>query len=357
MRSLSSLRVGTIYGSLLVLLIIALVISVGMGALRIPPSDVVSYLLRGIGFDSSRSADPVAEGVFLQIRLPRVLLTAAVGAALAVSGALMQALFRNPIVEPGLIGTSAGAAFGAATMFVFGKELGILSTGIIGTFLLPASAFVSGFIATMIVYKLSTVGGKVTVATMLLSGIAVNAIAASGTGFLSYIARDPQARSITFWSLGTFSGADWKACVIVWIATGLGIVLSLRYSKGLNALLLGESEAGHLGIDTDRLKTRVLLLNTFVVAIATSMVGVIAFVGLVVPHVLRLLKGADNRYLIIGSTLLGALVLVIADTLARLVIAPAEIPIGIITAFVGAPIFLWLLLTKVQGKGGGGFYA
>lgn len=352
-----TLKTSTMYRSLLILLPIALLIAVGLGALAIPPADVVRYLLHGLGISSPGPSDPVAEGVLLHIRLPRVLLSAAVGAALAVSGALMQALFRNPIVEPGLIGTSSGAAFGAAAVFVWGKNLGFLSAGVLGSLLSPACAFVTGFGATLLVYRLSTIGGQTTVATMLLAGIAVNAIAAAGTGFLAYIARDPQARSITFWSLGTFSGADWKACAIVWIVTGIGILTALHFSKGLNALLLGEQEAGHLGIDTEKLKTSILLSNTLIVAAATSMVGVIAFVGLVVPHLLRLLKGSDNRYLIIGSSLAGALLMVIADTIARLAIAPAELPIGIITAFVGAPVFLWLLLAKGHQSKSGGFYA
>jgi len=346
-----------LYWTLTLLLTTTAVIAVGTGALHISPGEVLQYLLDALGIKSSLPSDPIAEGVLLQIRLPRVLLSAAVGAALSVSGTLMQALFRNPIVEPGLVGTSSGAAFGAAMVFVWGKNMGILTSGLIGDLLLPLCAFLTGLAATLIVYRLSTAGGKTTVATMLLSGIAVNAVAAAGTGFLAYIARDPQARSITFWSLGTLSGADWRGCVIVWTVTVAGILTTLRFSKALNALLLGESEAAHLGIDTERLKTRILFLNTLIVAVATSFVGVIAFVGLVVPHLLRLLGGSENRYLIIASSLAGALVMVLTDTLARLIIAPAELPIGIITAIVGAPVFLWLLLTRVQGKNAGGFYA
>jgi iron complex transport system permease protein len=346
-----------IFIPLILLLVSGTLVAVGMGALSIPPGDVVTYFLHGMGLSSTPIADTVAEGVLLQIRLPRVLLSLAVGAALAVSGTLMQALFRNPIVEPGLIGTSSGASFGAAAIFVWGKNLGFLGTGFLGALLLPATAFVTGFAATLFVYRLSCLGGKVTVATMLLSGIAVNALASAGTGFLAYIARDPQARSITFWSLGTLSGADWRAVAIVWSTTIAGIVLAHRYGKGLNALLLGDSEAGHLGFNIESLKTRVLLLNTMIVAVATSFVGVIAFVGLIVPHLLRLAGGSDNRYLIPGSALLGALVLLAADTIARLIIAPAELPLGIITAFVGAPLFLWMLQRNVQGKRPGGFYA
>jgi iron complex transport system permease protein len=280
-----------------------------------------------------------------------------VGAALSVSGALMQALFRNPIVEPGLVGTSSGAAFGAALVFVLGRGVVSGYLPFAGIILLPLSAFVFGLIASLLVYKLSSSFGKVSVGTMILVGIAVNAIAAGGTGFLSYIARDPQARSIIFWNLGTFSGADWPSVYLVAGATFLSMFAVLGYSKSLNALLLGEEEAGYLGVDTEKLKIRIILINSFMVAIATSVVGVIGFVGLIVPHMLRLLKSSDNRFLMLGSAMLGAVVMNVADMLSRVLLAPAELPIGIVTAIAGAPVFLWIL--RKQNKPGqkGGFYA
>jgi iron complex transport system permease protein len=284
-------------------------------------------------------------------------LCALTGASLSVSGALMQALFRNPIVEPGLVGTSSGAALGAAFVFVMGKSLSGAWVDMLGPFLLPLAAFVGGGLATLLVYRLSSVFGKVNVNTLLLAGIAVNALAAGGTGFFSYIARDPQARSIVFWNLGTLSGADWTNTGIVAFSTLVGIGLSLRYSRALNALLLGETEAAYLGVHTRRLKTRILLLNTFLVAVATSVVGVIAFVGLIVPHILRLMKSSDNRWLIIGSALLGAILLNVADMLARVIVAPSEFPIGVITAFAGAPVFLFLLIRAGRQQQKGGFYA
>jgi iron complex transport system permease protein len=191
----------------------------------------------------------------------------------------------------------------------------------------------------------------------LLAGIAVNALAAGGTGFFSYIARDPQARSIVFWNLGTLSGADWSNTGLVAVTTIVGIGFSVRYAKGLNALMLGETEAGYLGVRTGRLKSRILLLNTLMVAVATSVVGVIGFVGLVVPHILRLLKSTDNRFLIIASAFLGAILLNAADMLARVIVAPSEFPIGVLTAFAGAPVFLWLLIRANRRQQQGGFYA
>ncbi|HEY3874499.1 MAG TPA: iron ABC transporter permease [Candidatus Kapabacteria bacterium] len=347
---------GILYAALAVLLVAALFFALSVGAVSIPVSQIGIYFLHAFGISSA--AHPVLEeAVFLQIRLPRVLLSALVGAALSVSGALMQALFRNPIVEPGLVGTSAGAAFGAAFVFVLGHQLTWLSGSIVGPFMLPIFAFLGGFLATIIVYRVSTFSGKVTVATMLLAGIAINGLFGSSTGFLSYIAHDPQARSITFWMLGGFGGVDWNAVKLVSVTTILGTLLAVRNSKGLNALLLGEAEAGHLGMNPKQLQRNILILNTVMVATATSMVGVIAFVGLIVPHILRIIRGSDTRYLLIGSSLLGATLLVLADALSRIIIAPGELPVGVITSFVGAPVFLWILIRHRSIDPVGGFYA
>ena len=299
----------------------------------------------------------IYEGVFLQIRLPRVLLCAITGAILASSGVLMQGLFRNPIVEPGLVGTSAGAAFGASIVFVLAANMSVQVKNYIGPLLVPIFAFGGGLFATYIVYSLSKSMRKVSITSLLLIGIAVNAVGLSGTGFMSYIARDPQARSITFWNLGTFSGATWIQVAITGTVAGIIFLLALRYSKQLNALLLGEEEASYLGVDTDKLKRRVMILNTAMVSVATAFVGVISFMGLIVPHVLRLLIGSDNKKLLPASMLAGAILLTLADMGARLLLAPAEVPIGIITSIVGAPVFIILLkkFNILQEKGG--FYA
>ena len=352
----SSLTAGGWYGALSVLLLIAIVAALRIGAVDLSFDEISHILLNGLGMTNT-PIDPISQGLFLQIRLPRVLLCATIGAGLSVSGVLMQALFRNPIVEPGLAGTSAGAALGAACVFVLGKNINWAFTDALGLFLLPCVAFVFAFLATLLVYRIASLSGKVNVATMILAGIAVNALATGGTGFLSYIARDPQARSITFWNLGTFSGADWTQFLIVFPVTVIGILLALRYTKALNVLILGEDEVRHLGYNINRLKIQVLLLNTLLVAIGTAMVGVISFVGLVVPHLLRLLKTSDNRFLVIGSALLGGALLVLADTVARRLVAPAEFPIGVVTAFVGAPVFIWLLIRTARSFQKGGFYA
>ncbi|MEO6883538.1 MAG: iron ABC transporter permease [Bacteroidia bacterium] len=345
-----------IYLSLGIGLLFLFLLSVGVGAVNLSYSQILNYFLNFFGLKSGDGINKIYEGLFLQIRLPRTILCMLSGAILSVCGAMMQSLFRNPIVEPGLIGTSSGAALGASLVFVFGKIAFFSHFAFLGNFLLPFMAFVGGLSATLLVYRISSSFGKVNITSMLLAGIAVNAIAAAGVGFLSYIARDPQARSITFWNLGTYSGADWPSVCILLVITITGIFYSIRMAKALNAFQLGETEAGYLGINTRKLKMRVIVVTALMVSVATAMTGVISFVGLIVPHILRLIKGSDNRYLIIGSALLGAIVTALADMLARIIIAPAEMPVGIITAFVGAPLFLWLLIRNSR-KGKGNFYA
>jgi iron complex transport system permease protein len=277
------------------------------------------------------------------------------GAVLAVSGVLMQGLFRNPIVEPGLIGTSAGAAFGASIVFVLSAAMSTQIKDLAGPLLVPLFAFGGGLLATFTVYSLARGSKKISVTSLLLVGIAVNAVGLSGTGFMSYIARDPQARSITFWNLGTFTGASWPQVYITAIITAIVFTLSLRYAKQLNALVLGEEEASYIGVDAEQLKRKIMLYNTAMVSVATAFVGVISFMGLIVPHVMRLLIGSDNKKLLPASMIVGAILLTLADMGARLLLAPAEIPIGIITSIVGAPIFIVLLkkTALLQKRGGG----
>lgn len=336
---------------LLALLLITLLIAIASGAVSISFSDMagsISHLIKG------EAPANIHQGVFLQLRLPRVLLCAITGAILSVSGVLMQGLFRNPIVEPGLVGTSAGAAFGASVVYVLSANFSPELKAFAGTWLIPVFAFTGGLIATFIVYALAKNAKRVSILSLLLTGIAVNAVGLSGTGFMSYIARDPQARSITFWNLGTFTGASWIQVGITATVAAFIFFISFRYSKKLNALLLGEEEAAYLGVDVNKLKQRVMILNTAMVAVATAFVGVISFVGLIVPHILRMVIGSDNKKLLPASIISGAILLVWADMGARLLLAPAEIPIGIITSLVGAPVFIILLkrFNVAEEKGG-----
>ncbi|RYD79119.1 MAG: iron ABC transporter permease [Sphingobacteriales bacterium] len=330
-----------IFPALLICLLIVLICSMRFGAVNISWETIYTSLQKCFSADETMNLN---ERIFMQIRFPRAVLCLFVGASLGVGGALMQALFRNPIVEPGLVGTSSGAAFGAALYFVLG---GIFKFNA-GEWTLPLVACFCAGLATFLVFLLSKTkhSSKSSIIVLLLVGIAVNALFMSGVGFMSYIARDPQARSITFWNMGTLSGANWNSVLIIGISTVVSISIAVRYSKHLNALLIGEEEAQFLGVNVKRLKFIVLLLNVILVAVATAFTGVIAFVGLIVPHLLRILSGSDNRYLILGSALMGGIVLSIADLVARLVLAPAELPIGIVMSVVGAPVFIYLLRKK-----------
>lgn len=322
------------------LLIGILIVAIAFGAVQIKPSEMISAFLHWYKRESNTT---IHENVFLQLRLPRVLLCAITGSILAVSGVLMQGLFRNPVVEPGLIGTSAGAAFGASIVFSLSPFMSPVFKSTLGPFLVPVFAIVGGWVATYLVYQLAKNNKRVAILPLLLVGMAINAIGLSGVGLMTYIARDPQARSISFWNLGSFSGASW---IQVWTTGIIGIIgffIAFYQSKKLNVLLLGEQEAGYLGVDVPVLKTTILIVNTAIVSVATAFVGVIAFMGLIVPHVVRLLIGSDNRRLIPASIIIGALLLTIADVGARLLLSPAEIPIGIITSLVGAPLYIFLL--------------
>lgn len=338
-----------VYVLLALLLVVAIVASASIGAFTFPPSRMISFVGEVMGFVPKKLDDTLDRNVFFLLRLPRVLLCAFTGATLGASGAIMQGLFRNPIVEPGLAGTSAGAALGASAVFVFGT---IATLSPLGTAAVPVCAFVGSLIATLLVYKLSTSFGRTDVFTLLLAGIAVNAICGAGTGFLSYVARDPQARNITFWNLGTFTTANWASALLVGAAFAGCFVPALRDGKHLNALMLGEDNAAYAGVNPEKLILRLIVINTVMVSVATAMVGVIAFVGLVIPHLLRMLRSADYTFVLPASALLGAAVMEIVDIVARLVVRPAELPIGIMTALLGAPFFLHILIRQRGAKGG-----
>jgi iron complex transport system permease protein len=325
-------------------LLSTMILSIAFGAVSIKPIEMYQAIIH---FLKGEKIASIYEGVFLQLRLPRVLLCGITGAILAVSGVLMQGLFRNPIVEPGLAGTSAGAAFGASIVFVLSSALSPEMKGFVGPFLVPLFAFAGGMLATFTVYGLAKDGKNMPIVSLLLVGMAINAVGISGTGFMSYLARDPQARSITFWNLGTFSGTSWTQVFIVTITGCFVFLFSFRYAKHLNALLLGEEEATYLGVETLKTKRNLLILNTLMVSVATAFVGVISFIGLIVPHILRSLIGSDNKLILPAAAFSGAILLLIADFGARLLLAPAEIPIGIITSLVGAPIFIFLLKKNI----------
>ncbi len=331
--------------SLLCLLLTLL--AIGQGAFSIPPGRVAEILAsRLLG-----EAAPI-EGrdalVVLNIRLPRVLLGLLIGGALAVSGALMQGLFRNPLADPGLVGVSAGAGLAAAATIVLGDRFLAGMAMKLPFAVLPFGAFCGGLASTLILYLIATRQGRTSVATMLLAGVALGALAAALTGLLAYMSDDRQLRDLTFWSLGSLGGASWtKLAVIAPIVLPLLLAVPLL-ARGLNGLMLGEAEAYHLGIPVQRIKAMAIVLVAIAVGASVATAGVIGFVGIVVPHLVRLAIGPDHRLLLPLSALGGATLLVGSDIIARMIVAPAELPIGIVTAALGAPFFLWLLLRRAS---------
>jgi iron complex transport system permease protein len=273
-----------------------------------------------------------------------------IGAALAMAGALMQGLFRNPLADPGLTGVSAGAGLGAALAIVLGDCLPQGLVGL-GSSPLPAAAFIGALAATSTLYAVATRGGRTSVATMLLAGVALAALASSFIGILAYVSDDRQLRDLTFWSMGSLGGANWVKVAALAPVTAILVAAAPFLSRGLNALALGEAEAFHLGVRLQRLKAAIVFLVAMAVGASVAAAGIISFVGIVAPHALRLIVGPDHRALLPLSVALGAALLAGADVLARTLVTPAEMPIGVLTAAIGAPFFLWLLMRRGGGLG------
>lgn len=284
--------------------------------------------------------------IIYDIRLPRVVLGILVGAALAVSGAVMQGLFRNPLADPGIVGVSAGAALGAVCVIVLGETVASGFVMLLGAHALPIAAFLGALATTLTLHRISTRRGQTSVATMLLAGIALAAMAAAFTGMLIFVADDRQIRELTFWTLGSLAGATWTKIAAAGPIIALSLLAAPFLARSLNALALGEAVASHLGVTVQRFKNIAIVAVAAATGAAVAVSGGIGFVGIVVPHLLRLLIGPDHRYLLPASALLGASVLLMADAAARTFVAPAELPIGIVTAAVGAPFFLWILLRR-----------
>ncbi|WP_205340862.1 FecCD family ABC transporter permease [Denitrificimonas caeni] len=337
----TSYRLFVLLGTVLA---VAIVLSLALGPVSISLQNLVMVLLRAVGFDvASTPALEQAQLIVSQIRLPRALLGLAVGAVLALSGVAMQGLFRNPLADPGLIGVSSGAALGAAVAIVGGAMLGGISEAW-SPYILSICAFAGGLGVTALVYRLGRRDGQTHVATMLLAGIALAALAGAAIGLFTYLADDATLRTLTFWNLGSLNGASYARLWPLLLITFAVALWLPRRAKALNALLLGESEARHLGFAVEKLKRELVFCTALGVGAAVAAAGMIGFIGLVVPHVLRLAVGPDHRVLLPASALAGASLLLFADLAARLLLAPAELPIGIVTALIGAPFFLYLLL-------------
>jgi iron complex transport system permease protein len=322
------------------------VLGVGRGAVAIGPLEVLGILgKRVIGNDLGVAFQERQELVLWTIRLPRVILALGIGAALGLSGAALQGVFRNPLADPALIGVSAGAAMGAVGSIVLGfTALGIWST--------PVAAFIGAGITTGLVFRAAYKNGRVEVITLVLCGVGVNALAFSGVGLLTSIATDEELRNVSFWQLGSVGGATWEFVGAVAPFIGIALVLLPTYARRLDLFVLGEREARHLGVKVERTRLEVIVLAAMSAGAAVAVAGILGFVGLVVPHVIRLVHGPSHRTLLPASALGGAAVLTFADLIARTAVVPREIPLGVMTSIIGAPVFLVLLRRTRHSQGG-----
>ncbi len=337
---------------ILILLQVILLISVlwvnTLGAVSIGIEEIGTMIRQKITGNASPGI--TGEAIFWSIRLPRVLMSVIAGAALAICGAAMQGLFRNPLADPSIIGISGGAMLAAASVIILLGSMQWSVTDTSALSLLSIATFAGAVLASILIFRMSRIRGRTDVATMLLGGIAINALAGALTGLLIQVADDAQLRTLTFWTMGSLAGASWKTVLISAICLVLVLWLLLPLHKSLNALALGEQEAVYLGVNTEQVKNRIILLTALAVGGVVAFCGMIGFVGLVIPHILRLVGGSDHRYLLPASALGGALLLVWADTLSRTAAAPAEIAIGVITSLAGAPVFLALLLRRTRSN-------
>jgi iron complex transport system permease protein len=330
---------------LALVLVGAVIISAITGQLPIAASEVVGSVLKWLGFSTSLApVDPVIEATLQVVRFPRIVMALAVGAALAVAGALMQAVFGNPLAEPGVVGVSSGAALGASTAIVFGISAAGGGVAVL--------AFIGGLLATLLVYAVARAGGRTEVVTLLLTGIAINAFAQAGLAFVLFLADTASREQIVFWQLGSLAGSVWSEVVIVLPVLVLGTIVAVMMAHRLDLLSLGERNARHLGVDVEQLRIIAIVLVALLTGVAVAFAGIIAFVGLVVPHIIRMALGPAHRGLLVASAVGGGALLAIADLLTRTLVAGADLPIGMLTALVGGPFFFALLYQQRRRSGG-----
>jgi iron complex transport system permease protein len=313
-------------------LIVVIIASVCIGAVHISLAQFGSIVTYHTGISKVATFTSQQMAVLLSLRLPRVMLGVIIGAALAISGASLQGLFRNPLAEPGLIGISSGATLAAALMIVFGGSLLNTMGSIYGYYALAIAAFTGAFITTLTVYRMAMHNGK-TVITALL---------------LTYLSTDEQLRNITFWSLGSLGGASWISLGSIAPFIAIPLIGLPFLGKSLNAIALGETQAGHMGVNVARTKRLVIVLATMAVGASVAVAGIISFIGLVIPHILRMAFGSDNRLILPASAILGGAALTLADLVSRTIVAPAELPIGIVTALGGSPVFIYMILSQLK---------
>ena len=325
-----------------VLLFLSSLIALFSGAVSVTPEDIYLMFLDRNPTNNSEQLSII----FYQIRLPRVLLAILIGSTLSVCGTLSQGLFRNPLADPSLIGVTAGASVGASFYILIGADY--VYGSLLGISILSFAACIGGFLAVLLVYKLSFIDRSTSVANMLLVGIAFTAFASSITGLMEFFSDNEMLRRMSLWRMGGLDNANYQSVLVTFIIFILLMIVIPRYLTALNVLLLGESEAVHLGLDPQRIKYRLIILIAVGTGCAVALGGTIAFIGLVVPHIMRHIVGPNHYFLVPGSALGGGILLVLADTVSRTILAPIEIPVGLITALIGAPFFIYLLRNRYQ---------
>lgn len=322
------------------------VASAAIGQVPTGPAEVAGSIAHRIGLAwGPLPAHPAGEITLWEVRFPRVLLAILVGAALATAGALLQGVFANPLAEPGVIGVSSGAAVGAGAVIVFGGAF-------VAAWSVAAAAFVAGLITTVLVYVLSRSDGRTEVVTLVLTGVAVNAFAGGLIAFLLFIASPAARDQIVFWQLGSLNGATWDAVAVVAVLAAIGIAAAVFVAPRLDLLALGESAARHLGVDVERLRRTVIVIVAVLTTAGVAFTGIVLFIGLIVPHVVRMIVGPGHRALIPVSAVTGAVVLLVADVAARSLVDNADLPLGMLTSLIGGPFFFWLL-RRTRARSGG----
>ncbi|SEG76160.1 iron complex transport system permease protein [Thermomonospora echinospora] len=347
-RHTRALRGGLLIAALAVALVVAVVVAASLGQVSIPPQEVLGSVMHRLGLDlGPQPTGPQAENALWVVRFPRVALAAVTGASLACAGAVMQGVFGNPLAEPGVIGVSSGAAVGAAAVIVFGLNA-------LGNWTVVLAAFAAGLLTTLLVYAVARSGGRTEVVTLLLTGIAVTAVASALLGLLMFASGNDALRAITSWQLGSLASATWPAVAAVAPCTAAGLAVSCACARRLDVLALGERAARQLGVDVERLRLTGVAVIALTTSAAVAFSGIISFVGLVVPHLVRMAVGPGHRVLIPASALGGAVLVVAADLVARTSIPYQELPLGVLTALVGGPFFFWLLRRTRNRAGGWG---
>lgn len=340
-----SRRTVTLLVALAAMVIVASVAGIVIGAFPLSVGEVVATIADKIGLQIGTLPDDIGQSVVWDIRVPRVLLGLCVGAALGTAGALMQGTFANPLAEPGIVGVSSGAALGAVVSIVVGFHA-------LGTWSVSVAAFVGGLVTVLLVYASARSDGRTEIVTLVLSGVALNAMTGAVIGLAQYFSTDAELRTVTFWMLGSLAQATWPKVAAIAPLAVAGVVMACTRARKLDLLALGERPAQHLGVDVERLRFGTMVIVAVLTAAAVAVSGIITFVGLVIPHLVRMLIGPGHRGLLPASALAGALIIVVGDLIARTVAAPAEIPLGVLTALVGSPVF-FVLLRRTRSQQGG----